>query len=312
MAAATATLGGGVAPQGGGYVFTYFRSDDDGRGGLRLALSRDGRRFGNVRGGEPLFAPKVGEKKLMRDPSIAQDPRSGLFHLVWTTDWFGKTIGHASSPDLVDWSPQQAIPVMEAFPKARNSWAPELIFDPAAEHWVILWSSSVDGAFPDDPGIPGMQVVRTPLQMNNRIYATTTTDFRSFSPTRLLFNPGFSVIDATFLRSGDKLYIFFKDERDNPTRKHIQWCEAASPLGPFGPLSEPITAAWAEGPSAVQMGDDIVVFFDRYLDKRYGAVATRDMVSWRNISAEISMPSGSSHGTIAPIDAAVFNRLAKL
>ncbi|RYE62120.1 MAG: hypothetical protein EOO82_00305, partial [Oxalobacteraceae bacterium] len=83
MAAATAMPSGGVAPLGGGYVFTYFRSDDDGRGGLRLALSRDGRRFANVRGGEPLFAPKVGEKMLMRDPSIAQDPRSGVFHMVW-------------------------------------------------------------------------------------------------------------------------------------------------------------------------------------------------------------------------------------
>ena len=219
--AASASSVGLISSNSGGYVFTYFRSDDNGRGGLRLALSRDGKRFTNVRNGEPLLVPQVGENKLMRDPSIAQDPRTGVYHLVWTTDWFGKTIGHASSPDLINWSAQQAIPVMAAFPKARNSWAPELIFDPATSQWVIFWSSSVDGAFPDEPPIPGLPVVKNPLQMNNRIYATTTADFRDFTPTRLLFEPGFSVIDATYLRSGGKLYMFFKDERDNPARKQV-------------------------------------------------------------------------------------------
>jgi hypothetical protein len=44
----------------------------------------------------------------MRDPSIAHGP-DGVFHLVWTTSWEGRTIGHTRSRDLRHWSPQRTI-----------------------------------------------------------------------------------------------------------------------------------------------------------------------------------------------------------
>lgn len=294
-----------AAPRKGGYVFAYFRNADDGRAGMRLAISRDGRKFTALRNGEPMIVPQVGENKLMRDPCVAQDPRSGLYHMVWTTGWTGITIGHASSPDLANWSAQQAVPVMQDFAGTHNTWAPELIYDPPTRRFVIVWASTVAGASPATTGMD-------PKLSRHRIYATTTADFTTFSPTQLLFDPGFSVIDATFLRKGRKLYMFFKDETETPARKHIQWCEAASPLGPFGPLSAPITAAWAEGPTAFRVDDEIFVFYDRYMDKRYGAVATRDMVYWRDASPEIAVPDGASHGTIIPVDGARYAALQQL
>jgi len=36
--------------------------------------------------------------------------------------------------------------------------------------------------------------------LNHRIYGTTTRDFWTFSPTRLFYEPGFNVIDATIVR----------------------------------------------------------------------------------------------------------------
>jgi len=36
-------------------------------------------------------------------------------------------------------------------------------------------------------------------QLNHRLYFTTTKDFVNLAPTKLLYDPGFSVIDATFL-----------------------------------------------------------------------------------------------------------------
>ena len=303
--AATAVTGPALATQsaraaGGGrwFAFTYFANADNGGAGMRLAISDDGFTYRAVRGGAPMLVPQVGENRLMRDPCVARDPRTGLYHMVWTTSWTGTTIGHASSRDLVTWSAQQAMPVMAAFSDTRNTWAPDILYDAARRRFTIVWASTLgDGA-----GKEG----------DHRLYATDTADFRRFSPTRLFYDPGFSVIDATFLRRGERMLMFVKDERKEPLRKVIQWCEFSPTTGRFGPLSAPITPAWAEGPTAIEVDGETVLFFDRYIDKRYGAVASRDLVTWRDVSDRITMPPGANHGTIIPIDRARHAALAAL
>jgi hypothetical protein len=285
------------------FVFSYFKNADDGRAGMRLALSSDGRRFRPLNGGDPVLVPQVGEDRLLRDPCVFTDPRTGRFHAVWTTGWGGTTIGHASSPDLVNWGPQQAIPVMSAFAGTRNCWAPEGIFDARRKHFVLFWASTVDGAFPETRNPTGKP-------RNHRIYRTTTTDFRTFTPTALMYEPGFNVIDATLLRAGSDLYLFVKDETEVPVRKFIQWCKADTPLGPYGALSAPITPAWTEGPTAYRSNGEIVVLFDRYRENRFGAVASSDMRTWHDISDQIELPAQASHGTVVPVDAWLGRRLS--
>ncbi|WP_112381108.1 glycoside hydrolase family 43 protein [Sphingomonas carotinifaciens] len=286
-----------AAPAGGGYAFSYFRNADNGGAGMRLAISEDGYRYRAVRDGAPILVPIVGENKLMRDPCIARDPQTGLYHMVWTTSWTGVTIGHASSRDLIHWSEQQAVPVMAAFPDTRNSWAPELVWDARARHFVIVWASTVGKA--GDEG-------------DHRLYATTTRDFRRFTPTQLFYDPGFSVIDATFLERDGRMLMFVKDERRDPLRKVIQWCEVSLSPPRFGPLSAPITPAWSEGPTAVVVDGEIVLFFDRYTEKHYDAIASRDGRTWRDVSDRIAMPAGANHGTIIPIGAERLKALAAL
>ena len=89
------------------YIFSYFVGQAD---GLHLAYSTDGLRWTPLANNESILTPKVGEDKLMRDPSICQGS-DGTFHMVWTSSWNDRIIGHASSKDLVNWSDQQAIPV---------------------------------------------------------------------------------------------------------------------------------------------------------------------------------------------------------
>jgi hypothetical protein len=52
--------------------------------------------------------------------------------------------------------------------------------------------------------------------LNHRMYCTTTKDFKTFSPTRLFFDPGFSTIDATMVQAGGKYHLIFKDETLKP------------------------------------------------------------------------------------------------
>src|SRR4051812_45062203 len=87
------------------FLFAYFYTT--GESGLHLAWSRDGLSFEPLNGGASYLKPEVGESKLIRDPGLMRGP-DGIFRLVWTTSWAGKTIGYAESKDLIHWSPQRA------------------------------------------------------------------------------------------------------------------------------------------------------------------------------------------------------------
>jgi len=194
------------------YLFTSFRGN--GEDGLHLALSTDGWHWSAVGGDRSFLRPSVGKGRLMRDPCLVEGP-DGTFHLVWTTGWTDQTIGYANSKNLVDWSPQQALPVMVSETTARNAWAPELFFDQQKRDWLIFWATTIPGRFPetDQTGNSGL---------NHRIYFTRTNDFKTFSPTALLFDPGFNVIDGTIIKSNSKFVMIFKDERQVPVKKNLR------------------------------------------------------------------------------------------
>jgi hypothetical protein len=284
------------------FLFAYFEHSSKTEPGLRFAASIDGLSYEPLRRGRRFLIPEVGEGKLMRDPFLFRGP-DRRWHLLWTTAWEGVTIGHASSSDLINWSKQQAIPVMAGTPATRNCWAPEAIWDPVRRHFTIVWSSTVTGAFPKtaDSSENGY---------NHRLYCTTTRDFRTFGFTRLFYDPGFSVIDATFFKDmRGRLQMIVKDETLKPPRKHLRIARAFLPLGKFGKLSPPLPGAWVEGPSAIQIGPDIIVFHDRYTVKKYGALRSRDLKNWEDISDRIRMPPRASHGTVVPVDPALIETL---
>ncbi len=276
------------------YLFSYFLGD--GEDGLHLAWSRDGLKWDVLNNGRSYLVPQVGESKLMRDPCVLQGP-DGQFHLVWTTSWEGKTIGHASSRDLVKWSEQKAVPVMAHEPDARNCWAPEIIYDPQKQHYLIFWSTTITGRFPET-ALSGSRPDR-----NHRIYSTTTRDFDAFTPTRLHYDGGYNVIDATMIRGDDGWLMFVKNETEKPIpEKNIRLIRTPAPDGPFPRPSLPITGDyWAEGPSAVRIGDRYHVFFDKYRERRYGCVRSSNLETWEDVSAEVAFPDGARHGTVLPV-----------
>ena len=117
------------------WLFSYFRNN--GEDGLHMAASEDGLRWRVLHGGKSLLTPKVGESKLMRDPSITRGP-DGTFHMVWTTSWEGRSLGYASSKNLVNWTVQRVIPnTLEG--EIVNSWAPELVYDAPSKEFVMVW-----------------------------------------------------------------------------------------------------------------------------------------------------------------------------
>jgi hypothetical protein len=284
----------------GHYLFAFFRNN--GEDGLYLASSDDGLNWAALNGERPLVTPRAGTERLMRDPHITLGP-DGVFHMVWTTGWNEPTIGYAHSRDLIHWSEQKALSPMAHEPGTRNCWAPESFFDEATGEFVVFWSSTVEGRFPETAG-------RCEDNYNHRIYCTTTRDFKTFSVTRLLYDPGFPVIDATMLKQGDRILMFVKNETRYPEpAKSIFMTASDHALGPYGPPSKPVASDWVEGPSAIWIGDVCHVYFDCYRAKKYGVATSTDLANWTNRTDSLRMPGRVSHGCVFAAPQKVADRL---
>ncbi|MRW91431.1 family 43 glycosylhydrolase [Duganella sp. FT80W] len=298
-----------AVPAASAYLFTYFIGN--GEDGLHLAASQDGYHWDKLGQGRSFLKPEVGNAKLMRDPCIVRGP-DGTYHMVWTSGWQENNIGYASSKDLVHWSKQQQIPVMASEPGTLNAWAPEIIYDDKRGEYLIFWASTVPGKFAETAG-------SSEEKYNHRMYYTTTKDFVSYAPTKLFYDPGFSVIDATFLRANGKHYLLVKDETRNPPRKYLQIAEAPDLQGPFGKLSAPISppGVWVEGPTTIQIGEDTIIYYDAYKDKHYGALRSRDLQHWEDVSQQMHFPDEGTpqrirHGTVIAVPEAVIDSIRKV
>lgn len=285
-----------------GYVFTYFKGN--GEDGLHLAYSEDGYKWNTLKNDTSFLTPEVGKDKLMRDPCVIKGG-DGLYHMVWTVSWTDKGIGYASSKDLIHWSKQEFIPVMAHEEKTRNTWAPEITYDEKSKTYMIYWASTIDGKFPETKS-------EEEKGYNHRIYYTTTKDFKKFSKTKLLYEPGFNVIDASIVKTNESYTMYLKDETKVPVQKNLKVATSKKLEGPYTKASEPITGNyWAEGPTAIQINNEWIVYFDKYTQKKYGAVKQTSK-GWEDISEQVSFQKGTRHGTVIKVSAAEINALKEV
>jgi beta-xylosidase len=231
--------------------------------------------------------------------------------MVWTSGWWEKGIGYASTKDFITWSEQREIPVMAQEPTARNSWAPEIVYDATKGEFIIFWATTIPGRFPTTAGA-------SEDNLNHRMYCTTTKDFVTFTPTELFYDPGFNCIDATFLQADGRQWIVIKDETKFPApAKNLRIGPAESLRGPFGALSKPFTPIghWVEGPSAIKIGSDYLVYYDAYTSHRYSAMRSRDLVTWEQVpESELKFPFEETpermrHGTVLEVPRALIEWL---
>ncbi len=266
------------------YFFTSFH--EPAVQGLRLLYSYDGYKWTDL--DTTLLKPEVGKQKVMRDPSMVQGP-DGTFHLVWTSSWRGDLgFGYSSSKDLIHWEQERFISVMDFDTSTVNVWAPELYYENETGEFFIIWASTIPFKF--EKGIEEEK-------NNHRMYYTTTKDFKTFSETKLFFDPGFSVIDAVIVKRATKDYVLVLKDNTRPNR-NLKVAFSDSPRGPWNNISEPFTEKLTEGPNVVKPKDDWLIYYDSYGDKMYKAAKTKDFVTFEDATPEISIPEGHKHGTI--------------
>ena len=286
------------------YISTSFH--EPATDGLRFIYSCDGWTWQQVEG--VWLKPEVGNQRVMRDPSIIRTS-DGMFHLVWTSSWRGdRGFGYACSKDLIHWSEQRFIEVMKDT-STVNVWAPELFWDDVKRQAVIIWASCIPGKYPDG---------QEDHKNNHRLYYTTTKDFKTFAPTKLMIEPGFSCIDATLVKRSNKDYVMVLKDNTRPERD-IKVAYAKSPYGPWSKASEPFTGKMMEGPTTVKVprktkdgkAEEVgwLIYYDRYELKDFGAHFTKDFVTFEDVSNKVSVPKLHKHGTIFEADEAILNGL---
>jgi hypothetical protein len=279
------------------YFFTSFHEPAD--KGLRLLYSYDGYHWTDL---DTIFLkPQVGNQKVMRDPSIVRGP-DGTFHLVWTSSWKGDLgFGYSSSKDLINWSEQQFIPVMAFDTSTVNVWAPEMYYEEETQEFFIVWASTIPYKF--EKGVEEEN-------NNHRMYYTTTRDFKTFTPAKLFFDPGFSVIDAVIVKRAKLDYVLVLKDNTRPNR-NLKVAFSESPHGPWKDISGAFTGFLTEGPSLIKPDEDWLIYYDAYGDHSYKASKTRDFINFADATGEISIPKGHKHGTIFKANQKILIQLKK-
>ncbi|GHV32331.1 arabinosidase [Bacteroidia bacterium] len=277
------------------YLFTSFHEPAD--EGLRLLYSEDGYHWDSLPG--IFLKPEVGRQKVMRDPSITSGS-DGTFHLVWTCSWNKDSgFGYASSKDLIHWSEQKYIPVLESDTSVVNVWAPEIFHEDETQEFYIVWASTIPFKFEK-----GIEEERN----NHRLYYIKTKDFINFTPAKLFYDPGFSSIDAEIVKRAPSDYVLVFKDNTRPER-NILAAFASAPDGPYGNPTQHFTEMFTEGPSVAKVGDEWLIYFDSYRNKTYNAVATKDFQTFTDISDKISIPEGHKHGTILKVPLSVIEKI---
>jgi hypothetical protein len=284
------------------FMFSYFKKN--GEDGLHLAYSMDGLKWKALNNDQSFLEPELSKDKLMRDPCIILGP-DGKYHMVWTVSWNEKGIGYANSEDLITWSQQKFIPVMQHEKETRNSWAPELFYDDIENQYLIFWASTVSDSFTNTSD-------QTEDGYNHRMYYTTTKDFDNFSETKLFVEPGFNVIDATIAKNENEYFMIIKDETLLPEAKKSLHILFSDNLYDWNvPFSDAISWSWVEGPAVTKLGDDWLVYFDQYRKGKFGALKSNDLENWEDISNAISFPDGVRHGTVFKVSKKELSSLKK-
>ncbi len=297
------------------FMFSYFSglqtdSTGDGQDGLHLMWSEDGFKWEALNQGNSFLKPMAGKNKLMRDPCIIQGP-DDLFHMVWTVSWEEPAIGYANSKNLIEWSEQKTIVPFDESDNARNCWAPEITYDPEHDHFMIYWSTTIPGKFPetDSSNIKGR---------NHRTYYTLTKDFESFSPTQMLYDPGFNSIDAVIYPHEGRWVMFIKDESRYPeVQKNLKMAWSDNLTGPYSPASEPFSQHWVEGPTATKVGSLWYLYYDEYPTDKHddfliGLKLSHDLVHWEDVMDLLQLPPGVRHGTVFKVKESILENLKKL
>ncbi len=306
-----------AAADKGAYLFVHFvGSEGYDEEQVYFSVSEDGYAWHTLNEKKPVFKSTVGEQGI-RDPFIMKKQDGGyviiatdlsIYNLVqqgkdaWSycqSDG-SKNLVVWESEDLLDWGAPNLVEV--AVDNAGCTWAPEAIWDPEVEQYMVFWASRIK-----DEG-------------KQRVYRAYTPDFKKFSEPEVYIENDDSRIDTTIVEEDGVYYRFTKNE--GGSAKWVYMEKSTSLSGPFKYVNsytlndEPYYKTGQqdgtpyEGPTAYKLNDGTGwnLLLDNY---DYKPFHTDDLASGKFTSAGAFSFGGLRfrHGSVLPITKAQYDAL---
>lgn len=226
----------------GYYLFAYFTSDTTEGQQVCYALSDDGLHFTPLNGGRPVInSADISRSGGVRDPHILRGS-DGWFRMVLTDmdmakgKWTNRGIILLRSRDLENWE-HHTVHFPERYAgkapaRANAVWAPQTIYDPEAQKYMVYFSlhSEKDGPYPVD----------------KVFYAYANDDFSDLeNDPQPLFNYDGPTIDTDIVQDEQGAYHLFFNTWGNGGTQRRQYI--------FTDLHQPDT--WTLVPGKMQPND---------------------------------------------------------
>ncbi|KAE8152587.1 hypothetical protein BDV25DRAFT_150894 [Aspergillus avenaceus] len=230
-----------------GYLSVYWTTEDE---SVFFALSEndDPLDFSPVNGGRAVATPTIGTGAV-RDTSIiaGQGESEGKYWIIGTDLNIGKTtwdnaVRNGSraiyvweSNDLVNWDDTSLVTVEDT--TAGMVWAPDAIWDPEEEQYLVHWASKLysetDAAHKQDPQTP------------NILRYAHTKDFKTFTQPQTYLQQPTDIIDLSFLPLNET--TFLRSYRDDSGGLPVE-ISTTGLRGEWTFLSKPPDSGSFEGP----------------------------------------------------------------
>ena len=298
------------------YLFTFFPSNNDEN--IYYALSDDGYNYTTVNQGRAVIsAQDITVMGGLRDPHILRG-EDGRFYMVATDmrcalGWdSNRGMVLMRSDDLVHWQTSTVhFPTRYAgtyFAKVTRVWAPETIYDPVAQKYMIYFSILTnDGSVPYD----------------KVFYAYANDDFTDLEGTpTYLYDRGSATIDMDIVwNENDGLYhAVYKNEGSGGICQ-VTATSLTAPEGqegsqwstPSGTLQQTTEAVEGAGIFRLINSDDWILMYDCYMNGHYQFCSSPDLYTFtfrKNTATQGTFTP--RHGTVIPITEDEYQRLRKL
>lgn len=197
-----------------GYLMAHFTGESATGEQIYLAHSTDGLSWTDLNNGAPVLSSTVGTRGV-RDPAIVRSPNGDRYWIIATdlriasgTSWAdaanrgSRSLVVWESTNLVDWSAPRLVGVASGITGAGDAWAPEAIYDPATNDYVVYWATN------------------SPLNgvTKHRVWYSRTSDFRTFTSPRVYIDRGgnTATIDTQIVEVPDRTggYRYYRASAD--------------------------------------------------------------------------------------------------
>lgn len=293
------------------YLFVHFTGESEHGEQIYFSLSEDGLHWNDLNNGQPVLVSKIGEMGV-RDPFLIRDKKKNCFYLIatdlriangkgWGVAQFGgsRDLIVWKSEDLVNWSEPWNCTV--GTKESGCVWAPEAIYDEEKEAFLVFWAS--------------MTKLGEDKDAKQRIFASYTTDFVTYTEPEIYIERANHVIDTDIIRIKEGYIRFSKDE----TTKNIRM-DFGKTLDKdnFTDVSCPVLDGLygVEGPIAFALEEDKkwCLLVDRFAEgKGYLPLISENLLSGEfRVMDDTEYHMGQTlkrHGGILPITDEEFARL---